>query len=293
MSSTTTVDTSLILDGKHVSQQHLARLKEQLAALPAEVPKPKLVVVLVGDDPASQVYVRRKTKVAHEIGMASELITLAKNTEQQTLLNTIERLNADSTVHGILVQLPLPKHIDTQAVLHAVSPSKDVDGFHPFNLGRLLAGENDQHMALPCTPAGMISILKHYNIPISGKHAVVIGRSTIVGKPIAQLLLQANATVTLCHSRTENLASHTQSADILIAAVGIPNMVTADMVKPGATVLDVGINRLDNGKLTGDVDYDNVQPIAGAITPVPGGVGPMTIATLMENTYKLYLTANK
>lgn len=293
MSTPTTVNTGTVLDGKLVSQQHLARLKEQLAALPANASKPKLVVVLVGDDPASQVYVGRKTKVAEEIGMASELISLPENTEQHTLLDTIHRLNTDSSVHGILVQLPLPKHINTQAVLHAVEPTKDVDCFHPFNLGRLLAGENDDHMALPCTPAGMMSILKHYNIPISGKHAVVIGRSTIVGKPIAQLLLQANATVTLCHSRTEELAKHTQSADILIAAVGIPNMVTADMVKPGAVVLDVGINRLETGKLTGDVDYRSVQPVAGAITPVPGGVGPMTIATLMENTYKLYLTANK
>lgn len=283
-----TTTTAQLLDGKLVSQTRLAALKTKLATLPNNAQTPKLVVVLVGDDPASQVYVGRKTKVAGEIGLASDLITLPANTEESAVLDHINRLNNDDSVHGVLVQLPLPKHLNTQAILHAVDPAKDVDGFHPFNLGRLLAGDTDETCALPCTPAGMMSILGHYEIPVSGKHAVVVGRSTIVGKPMAQLLLQANATVTLCHSRTADLASHTRQADILVAAVGQPGMITADMVKPGATVLDVGINRLDNGKLTGDVAFDEVSQVAGAITPVPGGVGPMTIATLMENTVKLY-----
>ncbi len=284
--------TGQILDGKAVSQQRLAELATVLQRLSAERATdehpPKLVVVLVGDDPASQVYTRRKTTVAQEIGLESELITLPGNTTEADVLALIATLNADATVHGILVQLPLPRHINQQTVLHSVAPHKDVDGFHPYNLGCLLAGDDIPYQALPCTPAGMMSILKHYDIEIAGQHAVVIGRSTIVGKPMAQLLLAANATVTLCHSRTANLASHTQQADIVVAAVGQPNMVTASMLKPGAVVLDVGINRLPDGRLCGDVDFDSAKTVASYITPVPGGVGPMTIATLMENTVNLY-----
>jgi methylenetetrahydrofolate dehydrogenase (NADP+)/methenyltetrahydrofolate cyclohydrolase len=278
--------TAQILDGKKVSQQVVEKLTHELQAIHASgALLPKLVVVLVGDDPASQVYVGKKAKMAQKIGMLSELITLPAQTSQAELLEIIQRLNNDATVHGILVQLPLPKHINTLEIITAVNPKKDVDGLHPLNLGLLMTG--DPTACKPCTPAGVITILKDYNIPMTGKHAVVLGRSNIVGKPMGMLLLQENATVSYCHSKTADLQAITRQADILVAAVGVPNLVTADFIKPGATVVDVGINRLD-GKLVGDVDFDSAATKAGYITPVPGGVGPMTIATLMSNTLDLY-----
>ncbi len=281
-----------ILNGKEVSQALLSELKAELAQLKASgAQTPKLVVILVGEDPASQVYTKRKAKVAKEIGMDSELLVLPKDTSQEDLLQEIAKQNNDPKVHAILIQLPLPKHLDESTILNAVLPSKDVDGFHPVNLGRLLSG--DTPPALPCTPAGIMKILDFYNVPISGKHAVIIGRSTIVGKPMGLLLLNANATVTYCHSRTENLPAICAQADILVAAVGRPEMVTADYIKPNAVVIDVGINRIDvpetsKSKLVGDVNFDSASKNASLITPVPGGVGPMTIATLMANTLALY-----
>jgi methylenetetrahydrofolate dehydrogenase (NADP+) / methenyltetrahydrofolate cyclohydrolase len=273
-----------ILDGKLVAGEVLNQVQREIAALKHAV-LPKLVVVLVGDDPASQVYVNKKAKTAQKIGMLSELILLPGDTSQETLCAEIRRLNEDTTVHGILVQLPLPKHIDTQAIIQLVAPEKDVDGLHPYNLGRLLTG--DPRACKPCTPAGVMTLLHHYNVPLAGKQAVVLGRSNIVGKPMGLLLLEQNATVTYCHSRTANLSDVLRQADILVAAVGVPRMLKADQVKPGAVVVDVGINRVD-GKLCGDVDFEPVAEKASFITPVPGGVGPMTIATLMSNTLKMY-----
>lgn len=283
----TSSTTARILDGKLVAAEVLNQVQHEIAALQQRI-LPKLVVVLVGDDPASQVYVNKKAKTAQKIGMLSELILLPVDTSQETLCSEIHRLNADSTVHGILVQLPLPKHIDTQTIIQLVAPEKDVDGLHPFNLGRLLTG--DPKACKPCTPAGVMTLLQHYHVPLSGKQAVVLGRSNIVGKPMGLLLLEQNATVTYCHSRTANLSDVLRQADILVAAVGVPRMVKADQVKPGAVVVDVGINRVD-GKLCGDVDFDSVAEKASFITPVPGGVGPMTIATLMSNTLKMYRQA--
>jgi methylenetetrahydrofolate dehydrogenase (NADP+)/methenyltetrahydrofolate cyclohydrolase len=278
--------TAQILDGKKVSQEVVEALSRELQAIHSSgAMLPKLVVVLVGDDPASQVYVGKKAKMAQKIGMLSELLTFPAQTTQAELLSVIERLNADASVHGILVQLPLPKHINTLDIITAVNPKKDVDGLHPLNLGLLMTG--DPLACKPCTPAGVITMLKAYNIPLAGQHAVVLGRSNIVGKPMGMLLLQENATVSYCHSKTADLPALTRQADILVAAVGVPKMVTAEFIKPGATVIDVGINRLD-GKLVGDVDFDSVSEKAGFITPVPGGVGPMTIATLMANTLELY-----
>lgn len=278
--------TSHILDGKLVSQQLVTSLGEELQALAAtQSVLPKLVVVLVGDDPASQVYVGKKAKMAQKIGMLSDVLTYPASTSQADLLAVIQKLNADPTVHGILVQLPLPKHINTLEIITAVDPKKDVDGLHPLNLGLLMTG--DPSACKPCTPAGVITLLKAYNVAMAGKHAVVLGRSNIVGKPMGMLLLQENATVSYCHSKTEDLPALTRQADILVAAVGVPNMVTAEFIKPGAVVVDVGINRVD-GKLVGDVDFNSVAEKASLITPVPGGVGPMTIATLMANTLALY-----
>lgn len=278
--------TACILDGKLTSQNLLDSLSLELAQIKAQgAPLPKLVVVLVGDDPASQVYVGKKAKTAQKIGMLSELLTYPANTTQAELLTVIARLNQDASVHGILVQLPLPKHIDTLSVIRAIDPKKDVDGLHPLNMGLLMTG--DPSACKPCTPAGVMTLLKSYNVPLAGQNAVVLGRSNIVGKPMGLLLLQENATVTYCHSKTADLAAVCREADILVAAVGVPNLVTADFVKPGAAVIDVGINRLE-GKLVGDVDFASASHKAGFITPVPGGVGPMTIATLMANTLFLY-----
>jgi len=276
-----------ILDGKVLSQAIIHRLQGEIATLKAKnKPIPKLVVVLVGDNAASQVYVNRKAKIAGEVGINAKLIRLPAQTTQATLLETIDQLNQDNEVNAILVQLPLPKAINETVILNAVSPNKDVDGFHPMNLGRLLSG--DPPPALPCTPKGMMTMLAETGISIAGKLAVVVGRSNIVGKPMAQLLLAQDATVTLCHSHTKKLAEICRQADILVAAVGRPKMITADHVKEGAVVLDVGINRMDDKSLVGDVDFTAVSQKAGWITPVPGGVGPMTIASLMENTLALY-----
>ncbi len=276
------------IDGKLAAQQLREQLAIEVKNLEAKANIcPKLVVILVGDDPASQVYVKNKVKQTQEIGMVSNEIRLAEDTSQEVLLGHLYRLNEDTSVHGILVQLPLPKHIDESAIISAISPNKDVDGFHALNSGRLFNGEPGA--LVPCTPQGCVMLAKqHLGNDLSGMHAVVIGRSNIVGKPVAMLLLQENCTVTITHSRTKNLPEVCQQADILIAAVGIAEFVKAHWVKEGATVIDVGINRIttDDGKtkLVGDVDYNDVVDKCGAITPVPGGVGPMTIACLLKNT---------
>jgi methylenetetrahydrofolate dehydrogenase (NADP+)/methenyltetrahydrofolate cyclohydrolase len=276
---------AMVIDGKKIAEQTLREITDAASKFSGQTGiTPHLAAVLVGDDPASQVYVRNKEKACRKAGLKSTLHRLPESTSQEALLQVVHSLNADDGIHGILVQLPLPKHIDPTAVLDAVHPAKDVDGFHPENVGRMLQG---RPRFLPCTPAGVIRMLEVSEITTAGKHAVVVGRSDIVGKPMAALLMQkgADATVTVCHSRTSGIASFCRLADILIAAVGIPEFVKGDMVKPGAVVIDVGINRVDD-RLVGDVDYAAASMIASAITPVPGGVGPMTIAMLMQNTLK-------
>ena len=269
-----------ILDGKTLAAAMRADLKQRVAALVQRGVRPGLAVILAGDDPASRVYVRNKTLAAEQAGVASSLIELPGAVTEAQLMARISALNADSAVHSILVQLPLPKHIDGARVLEAIDPAKDVDGFHEANLGALVAGRPG---VVPCTPAGVMRLIEHARVPLAGRRAVVIGRSNIVGKPLALLLLQKDATVTICHSKSGNLADLTKHADILVGAVGRAKLVTADMVKPGACVIDVGINRLPDGKLAGDVDFESVKQVAGWITPVPGGVGPMTVAMLLEN----------
>jgi len=276
------------IDGKLTAKKLRSELAVEVAELKSSCGiQPKLTVILVGEDPASQVYVKNKIKQTQEIGMISDVIKLPINTEQDELLGYLARLNNDAKIHGILVQLPLPKHIDESVIISAISPDKDVDGFHAMNSGRLFNG--DSGALIPCTPQGCIILAKqHLGNDLSGLHAVVIGRSNIVGKPVSMLLLQENCTVTIAHSRTKDLASICRQADILVAAVGIAKFVKVDWVKAGATVIDVGINRIstDDGgtKLVGDVDYDSVADKCAAITPVPGGVGPMTIACLLKNT---------
>lgn len=276
------------IDGKLTAKKLRSELAVEVAELKSSCGiQPKLTVILVGEDPASQVYVKNKIKQTQEIGMISDVIKLPINTEQDELLGYLARLNNDANIHGILVQLPLPKHIDESVIISAISPDKDVDGFHAMNSGRLFNG--DSGALIPCTPQGCIILAKqHLGNDLSGLHAVVIGRSNIVGKPVSMLLLQENCTVTIAHSRTKDLASICRQADILVAAVGIAKFVKVDWVKAGATVIDVGINRIstDDGgtKLVGDVDYDSVVDKCAAITPVPGGVGPMTIACLLKNT---------
>lgn len=272
--------TAKILDGKKISAEIREAIKEKVVLLKEKGIVPGLAVILVGDNPASKVYVGQKEKGCLEAGFASFLHRLPETTSQEELLALIDKLNADKTVHGILVQLPLPRQIDPDTVLAAIRPEKDVDGFHPVNIGRLVAGLPASE---PCTPKGILRLLKSTGIPLAGKEAVVIGRSNIVGKPVALMLLAESATVTICHSKTADLAEHARRADILVAAIGKPRFVTADMVKEGAVVIDVGINRLEEG-LVGDVDYEPVAEKASWITPVPGGVGPMTIAMLLENT---------
>lgn len=272
-----------IIDGKSLAASIRHSLAADVARLATQGRRPGLAVVLAGDDPASRVYVRNKVKACEEIGVHSELHEYPATVSAQTLHERIESLNSDPAVHGILVQLPLPRGIDSARVLAAVSARKDVDGFHAENLGALLAGAPG---FVPCTPAGILRMIEHEKVALAGRHAVVIGRSNIVGKPVALLLLQNDATVTICHSKTPDLGAVTRQADILVAAVGRAQLVTADMVKPGACVIDVGMNRLPDGKLTGDVDYAGVSAIAGWITPVPGGVGPMTIAMLIDNTVR-------
>lgn len=270
-----------IMDGKALSLKLKEQMKQRIEQLKQQGINPKLVVVLVGDNSASQVYVRNKHKSCGEVGIESEVITMPEQTTQQELLEVVERLNQDETVDGILVQLPLPKQIDEKTVLRSILPEKDVDGFHPVNVGLLSIG--DECFA-PATPSGIIAMFQEYGIDIAGKNCVIIGRSNIVGKPMAALLLKNHATVTICHSKTEDLASYTRRADVVIVATGHRHTLTADMVKEGAVVVDVGMNRNEQGKLCGDVDYEEVKEKASFITPVPGGVGPMTITELLENT---------
>lgn len=271
-----------LINGNLISKTILGQIDEEVAQLKERGITPGLAVIIVGQDPASQVYVGKKEKACQAHGIYSERYDLPETISEADLLNQIDQLNEKSDIHGILVQLPLPKHISEKKVLERIRPEKDVDGFHPVNAGKLVVGED---AFIPCTPHGIIQMLDAQGIDIAGKHAVVVGRSNIVGKPVATLLLQRNATVTICHSKTKDLKAVTQLADILVAAVGKPNFITADMVKPGAVVIDVGINRLE-GKLVGDVDFEAVKEVAGAITPVPGGVGPMTITMLLYNTVK-------
>ena len=279
--------TAKIIDGKKVSANILEKLTTQTENLKNKYGRPPgLATVLVGEDPASQVYVRNKNKRCKEIGFQSFEQNLPADISETDLLNLVSDLNKNPEVDGILVQLPLPGHIRSELILEAILPEKDVDGFHPINVGGLASGKD---VLSPCTPTGVIEMLDHYEIPIEGKNAVILGRSNIVGKPQAFLLLRRNATVTICHSRTKNLAEVTSLADLLVAAIGKPNYVTANMVREGAIVIDVGINRVD-GKLTGDVDFKPVSEKASYITPVPGGVGPMTIAMLMSNTLKAFQT---
>lgn len=269
-----------LLDGAAMALEVEKELKQRVEALRERGVVPGLCVILVGNDPASQTYVANKEKACARLGIHSQTLRMGEETTQAELEASIERANEDEAIHGILVQLPLPAHLDEHRALALIRPEKDVDGFHAVNMGRLARGED---CVVACTPKGALHMLKAAGVPIAGQNAVVIGRSNIVGKPMALLLLQENATVTICHSRTENLAEYTRRADILVAAVGKPRFVTADMVKEGAAVLDVGINRVD-GKLCGDVDFEHVKEKAGWISPVPGGVGKMTIAMLMENT---------
>lgn len=272
-----------LMNGKTVSAAKRAELKERVVALNNQGVHVGLAVIIVGNNSASRVYVNNKKKGCEEIGVNSYEYALPEETTQEELLALIDELNDDSKVNGILCQLPLPSHIDEQAVINAINPEKDVDAFHPFNVGHIMIGD---YTYLPCTPAGIMEILKFYNISVAGKKCVVIGRSNIVGKPMAMLLLKENGTVQICHSRTENLAEETSKADILVAAVGKADFVTADMVKEGAVVVDVGMNRNAEGKLCGDVCFDEVEKKASYITPVPGGVGPMTITMLLENTVR-------
>lgn len=270
-----------IIDGKLVSKSIRESLAQEVALLKEQGIFPKLAVILVGNDPASAVYVRNKEKACLETGIEPQQITLPEETTENELLTLIERLNEDDSVHGILVQLPLPRHISEEKVIDSIDPSKDVDAFTHESVGRIVEGK---YTFLPCTPAGIMRLLEHYEVDISGKECVVVGRSNIVGKPMALLLLNASGTVTVCHSKTRNLSEVTSRADIIVVAVGRANFLKADMVKDGAVVIDVGINRLDNGKLCGDVEFEEVSKKASLITPVPGGVGPMTITMLMKNT---------
>ena len=272
-----------LLMGKEVSARIKAELKTETENLKAQGITPGLAVIIVGDDPASRVYVNNKKKTCAECGIYSEEYALPAETSQAELLKLIDELNGRNDISGILVQLPVPKHIDEKTIINAIYPKKDVDAFHPINVGKIMVGDFD---FVPCTPAGVMELIKESGIDVNGKECVVVGRSNIVGKPQAMLLLHQNGTVTICHSRTKNLKEHTKKADILVAAVGIPNFITGDMIKEGAVVIDVGINRLENKKLCGDVEFETAEKVASAITPVPGGVGPMTIAMLMKNTVK-------
>ncbi|MEK4565565.1 bifunctional methylenetetrahydrofolate dehydrogenase/methenyltetrahydrofolate cyclohydrolase FolD [Alkalihalobacillus sp. FSL R5-0424] len=273
--------TAELMNGKELAASKQAEMKERVQALTEQGIVPGLAVILVGDNQASQTYVRSKQRSCEKAGIHSELRHLSEETTEEELLNHIRELNEDPTIDGILVQLPLPKQISEQAVIEAISPTKDVDGFHPISIGKMMTGEKT---FLPCTPHGIIELLKASNVDIAGKHAVVVGRSNIVGKPVGQLLLNEHATVTYCHSRTPDLNAITKQADILVVAVGIAKLIKKEDVKPGAVVVDVGMNRDENGKLCGDVDFADVEAVASHLTPVPGGVGPMTITMLLENT---------
>ncbi|EUX84071.1 FolD protein [Staphylococcus aureus M0359] len=270
-----------ILDGKQIAKDYRQGLQNQVEALKAKGFTPKLSVILVGNDGASQSYVRSKKKAAEKIGMISEIVHLEETATEEEVLNELNRLNNDDSVSGILVQVPLPKQVSEQKILEAINPDKDVDGFHPINIGKLYI---DEQTFVPCTPLGIMEILKHADIDLEGKNAVVIGRSHIVGQPVSKLLLQKNASVTILHSRSKGMASYLKDADVIVSAVGKPGLVTKDVVKEGAVIIDVGNTPDENGKLKGDVDYDAVKEIAGAITPVPGGVGPLTITMVLNNT---------
>ncbi|MDH9184588.1 bifunctional methylenetetrahydrofolate dehydrogenase/methenyltetrahydrofolate cyclohydrolase FolD [Staphylococcus epidermidis] len=270
-----------ILDGKQIAKEYRRRLKNQVNELKEHSFTPKLSVILVGNDGASQSYVKSKKKAAEKIGMISEIVHLDVSTSEEEVLSELNRLNNDDTVSGILVQVPLPKQVSEQKVLETINPNKDVDGFHPINIGKLYI---DEQTFVPCTPLGIMEILKHADINLEGKNAVVIGRSHIVGQPVSKLLLQANATVTILHSRTKNMNAHLKQADVIVSAVGQPGLVTKENVKEGAVIIDVGNTPDENGKLKGDVAYDEVKEIASAITPVPGGVGPLTITMVLNNT---------
>ena len=269
-----------LIDGKAIAAEITEEMRLRAQALREKGIVPCLAVILAGNDPASEIYVRNKRRACKRAGIESRMIRLDQSVSREEILREIHALNQDPAVHAVLVQLPLPGHLDETEILSAVLPEKDADGFHPLNAGRLLTGEKG---VLPCTPAGCMELLRRTGVSLSGAEAVVIGRSNIVGKPMALLLLRENCTVTLCHSRTKNLAEHVRRADVVICAVGRPGLVTGEMVKPGATVIDVGINRLADGRVVGDADFESVSAVAGAITPVPGGVGPMTIAMLMKN----------
>lgn len=273
--------TADIISGKLVSEEIRGYIAEEVQMLTGRGFRPGLAVVLVGEDPASQVYVRNKEKACHDLGFYSEVHRLSETASEEEVLTLVNKLNSQNNIHGILVQLPLPQQIDEKAVINAIAVEKDVDGFHPINVGNLVIGDDS---LLPCTPAGVIELIKRTGIQMAGKHAVVIGRSNIVGKPVSLLLQRENATVTMCHSRTGNMNEIARQADILVVAIGRANMIDASYIKPGAVVIDVGMNRLDSGKLAGDVDYNSAKEVAGYITPVPGGVGPMTITMLMQNT---------
>lgn len=273
--------TGKLIDGKVIGQEIRDEIKERVTALKEHGCQPGLAVVLVGENQASRTYVRNKQKSSSEVGMKSELIELPVTVSEKELLDHVTRLNNDDSIHGILVQLPLPDHIDENLVISAIDPTKDVDGFHPENVGKMIIG---QKAFLSCTPYGIIKLLERTDTEISGKHAVIVGRSNIVGKPMGQLLLQRDATVTYCHSKTKDLASFTKQADILIVAIGKTKFITDEHIKEGAVVIDVGMNRDENGKLCGDVDFESAKTKASAITPVPGGVGPMTITMLLKNT---------
>ncbi|EJN0127394.1 bifunctional methylenetetrahydrofolate dehydrogenase/methenyltetrahydrofolate cyclohydrolase FolD [Staphylococcus aureus] len=270
-----------ILDGKQIAKDYRLGLQNQVEALKEKGFTPKLSVILVGNDGASQSYVRSKKKAAEKIGMISEIVHLEETATEEEVLNELNRLNNDDSVSGILVQVPLPKQVSEQKILEAINPDKDVDGFHPINIGKLYI---DEQTFVPCTPLGIMEILKHADIDLEGKNAVVIGRSHIVGQPVSKLLLQKNASVTILHSRSKDMASYLKDADVIVSAVGKPGLVTKDVVKEGAVIIDVGNTPDENGKLKGDVDYDAVKEIAGAITPVPGGVGPLTITMVLNNT---------
>lgn len=270
-----------ILSGKEISAKVKSKLTERIKVLSEKGITPGLAVIIAGNDPASKVYVGRKEAMCRELGIYSEKYALPEDVSQEELVSLIKRLNTDKKIHGILVQLPIPDGLDEKAVINSISPEKDVDAFHPVNVGKIMIGDFD---FVPCTPAGIMEMIKESGCEVEGKNCVVIGRSNIVGKPMSMLLLHKNGTVTVCHSKTKNLKEITKNADILIVAVGKPNFVTDDMIKPNAVVIDVGMNRLSDGSLCGDVEYDSVSKIAKAITPVPGGVGPMTISMLMQNT---------
>lgn len=272
---------ALILDGKALAEKIRKGLKKEVEQLKSRGIKPGISVLLIGENPASHVYVRNKKKAAEEVGIVSSVYNLEKDVHEEMVLNLLNELNRDSTVHGVLLQLPLPPHLNEEKLLSLIDPKKDVDGFHPENMGLLFKGTPGFE---PCTPLGIIRILEHYNIEIEGKDAIIVGRSNIVGKPVAVMLMKRNATVTICHTKTRNLPEKIQRADILVVAAGKPRAIKGEWIKEGATVIDVGINRLPDGKLTGDVEFESAEKRAGYITPVPGGVGPMTIAMLLSNT---------